>query len=104
MENLKVFPERMQKNIDDALGTIFSQHLLLAMIGKGVMREKASKIISANAKTAMEQQTDFQYLVFQDPDMYRWGCRPAWGWHIESRDGWDRRNKHAGSAELPCPG
>jgi adenylosuccinate lyase len=66
MENIKVYPERMRENIESSMGVIFSQLLLLAMIEKGVSREKASEIISADAKTAWEQDIDFQYLVLED--------------------------------------
>lgn len=63
---LKVYPERMRENIDNSMGVIFSQLLLLAMIEKGVMRETANEIISADAKIAWDQRTDFQYLVLED--------------------------------------
>ena len=41
MKNLKVFPERMSYNIEISHGVIFSQRLLLALLRKGVMRDKA---------------------------------------------------------------
>jgi adenylosuccinate lyase len=66
MDNLKVFPDTMRRNIEVSRGVVFSQRLLLAMIAKGVMREQANEIISADAKAAWEQQTDFQYLVLED--------------------------------------
>ncbi len=66
INKLKVYPERMRDNVDSSMGVIFSQLVLLAMIEKGVMREKANEIISDDAKTAWQQQTDFQYLVLED--------------------------------------
>jgi len=69
MDNLKVFPENMRQNIDDSLGVVFSQRLLLALIAKGIMREKANEIISVDARAAWEQQIDFQYLVLENPQI-----------------------------------
>lgn len=69
MKNLKVFPERMSYNIEISHGVIFSQRLLLALLRKGVMRDKARAMISTNAKIASEQEIDFQYLVLEDPNI-----------------------------------
>lgn len=69
MKNLKVFPERMSHNIEVSHGVIFSQRLLLALLRKGVMRDKAMAMISANAKISAEQEVDFQYLVLEDPNI-----------------------------------
>ncbi len=66
MNRLKVFPDNMRHNIDSSLGVIFSQRLLLTMIGKGIMRSAANAIISEDVKIARDQQIDFQYLVLQD--------------------------------------
>ena len=66
MANLKVFPENMRRNIDNSLGVIFSQRLLLTMIGKGIQRSEANRIISEDVKIAWDQQIDFQYLVLED--------------------------------------
>ncbi|NLF80626.1 MAG: adenylosuccinate lyase [Clostridia bacterium] len=67
MDNLKVFPDNMRRNIEVSRGVVFSQRLLLAMVAKGVMRDQANEIISADAKLAWEQQSDFQYLVLLNP-------------------------------------
>ena len=56
----------MRHNIDSSLGVIFSQRLLLTMIGKGIMRSASNAIISEDVKIARDQQIDFQYLVLQD--------------------------------------
>ena len=69
MKNLKVFPDRMSDNIEISHGVIFSQRLLLALLRKGVMRDKAMAMISANAKVASEQEIDFQYLVLEDSNI-----------------------------------
>ncbi|MDO4582248.1 MAG: adenylosuccinate lyase [Bacillota bacterium] len=69
MEGINVSPAKMNKNLHSNLGLIFSQKVLLALIGKGVMREQAYDWISRNASLAWEQQIDFQYLILEDQDI-----------------------------------
>ena len=69
MEGLAVFPDNMRKNLEKTLGLVFSQRVLLALLGKGVNRETAFGWVQNNAQTAWEQQTDFQYLLLQDADI-----------------------------------
>jgi adenylosuccinate lyase len=52
MDGLVVFPQNMRKNIDKSFGLVFSQKLLLAMIGKGISREQAYKIVQTAAMKA----------------------------------------------------
>ena len=49
IDNLVVYPDNMRKNIDKTQGLIFSQRLLLMLVGKGLTREDAYKIVQANA-------------------------------------------------------
>ncbi|MBQ6807801.1 MAG: adenylosuccinate lyase [Firmicutes bacterium] len=66
MENLRVYPETMRENIDNSLGLVFSQRVMLALMDKGVSREQAYEMVMRNANTAWEQQCDFQFLLLQD--------------------------------------
>ena len=49
IDNLVVYPENMRKNIDKTQGLIFSQRLLLMLVGKGLTREDAYRIVQGNA-------------------------------------------------------
>ena len=50
MENLSVYPQNMQKNIDRLGGLVFSQRVLLTLIEEaGISREDAYKIVQTNA-------------------------------------------------------
>jgi adenylosuccinate lyase len=49
IDNLMVYPENMRRNIDRTQGLIFSQRLLLMLVGKGLTREDAYRIVQANA-------------------------------------------------------
>jgi len=52
IDNLVVYPENMKKNIDKTQGLIFSQRILLMLIGKGLTREEAYNIVQTNAMKA----------------------------------------------------
>jgi len=69
MERLVVLPENMRKNLDNTLGLIFSQRVLMALLAKGVRRETAYEWVQRNAYITIEQRTDYQYLVRQDADI-----------------------------------
>ena len=52
VDDLVVYPDNMLKNIDKTQGLIFSQRLLLILVGKGLTREDAYSIVQANAMKA----------------------------------------------------
>jgi adenylosuccinate lyase len=66
MKGLKVYPENMKRNIELTRGVIFSQRVLLALIGKGLPREKAYKIVQDNAMEAWEKRKSFLSLLETD--------------------------------------
>jgi adenylosuccinate lyase len=49
IEQLLVYPERMQKNLDSLGGLVYSQRVLLALTQAGVAREDAYRIVQKNA-------------------------------------------------------
>ena len=49
MENLLVYPENMQANLDQLGGLVHSQQVLLALTQKGASREEAYKMVQRNA-------------------------------------------------------
>jgi adenylosuccinate lyase len=52
--NLVVFPEQMKKNLDSTRGTIFSGHLLLALVDAGITRENAYSLVQKHALAAFD--------------------------------------------------
>ena len=52
IENLKIYPENMLKNMNIYGGVIFSQKVLLLLIEKGISREEAYKLVQKNAHLA----------------------------------------------------
>jgi adenylosuccinate lyase len=67
MGKLNVYPERMWKNIQLTRGLVSSQQVLLALVGKGLTREKAYAIVQKNALKAWKEGLDFKRLIREDP-------------------------------------
>lgn len=75
MEELRVYPDTMRRNIDKSLGLVFSQRVLLALLEKGLTRDKAYELVMTNANEAWDQQIDFQYLTLEDPEIGKYLTR-----------------------------
>ena len=69
IDNLLVYPETMQANIDKTGGLIFSQRLLLALVDKGAMREDAYLWVQRNAMAKWLDNADFRGSVLHDADI-----------------------------------
>ncbi|MDD7401678.1 MAG: adenylosuccinate lyase [Eubacteriales bacterium] len=63
LDKLVVYPENMLKNIGLTHGVIFSQHILLSLINKGMSREEAYDLVQPLAMQAWENQIEFRPLV-----------------------------------------
>ena len=66
VKNLTVFPENMKRNMDRTFGLIYSQRVLLALIDKGLSREKAYDTVQPKAMEAWEKQVQFRQLLDED--------------------------------------
>ena len=69
IENLKVYPHNIQSNLESTRGLIFSQEVLLTLVGKGVSREAAYQMVQRNAMQVWEDRKDFQELLLADREM-----------------------------------
>ena len=63
---LKVYPENMRRNLELTQGLIFSQRVLLALIDRGVKRQKAYEMVQRNAMNAWEQKKSLLSLLEKD--------------------------------------
>lgn len=63
IENLTVFPENMQRNMQRTFGLISSQQVMLALIEKGMSREKAYDLVQPNAMKAWAEQRPFKAIL-----------------------------------------
>ncbi|MCX5811550.1 MAG: adenylosuccinate lyase [Proteobacteria bacterium] len=67
--NLIVYPERMQKNMDMSKGLYHSEAILLSLINKGLTRQEAYKITQRVAMMCYENSLDFTAEVKKDEEI-----------------------------------
>ncbi len=68
VKNLLVYPDNMQRNMNVYGGVVFSQRVMLALVGQGMRREEAYAIVQSCAHQAWNQPNgDFHALICQDP-------------------------------------
>ncbi len=71
IDNLIVYPEAMQANLDRLGGLVHSQGVMLALARSGLSREAAYAIVQRNAMPVWEGKGDFLSLLKQDPEVAR---------------------------------
>ncbi len=67
--NMKVFPERMKRNLDATQGLVFSGQLLQDLVEHGAPREDSYKWVQGHAMAAWESETSFKDRVAADPNI-----------------------------------
>jgi len=66
IENLKVFEEKVKKNIDITQGLVYSQRILLALVEDGMSREEAYTLVQKYALECWETGESFKEKVRSD--------------------------------------
>ncbi|RLA78581.1 MAG: adenylosuccinate lyase [Deltaproteobacteria bacterium] len=69
IRGLRVYPERMRANLELSKGLIFSQALMLALVRKGLSRQRAYQLVQRNAMRAWEEGRDFRDLIEGDEEI-----------------------------------
>jgi adenylosuccinate lyase len=69
LDKLVVHPERMRQNMELLGEAIYSEHLLLALVRKGVSRDEAYSWVQRNAMRVWETGASFIAEVRHDPDI-----------------------------------
>ena len=69
IKGLQVYPQRMKKNLEFTKGLVFSQRVMLALIDKGLSRQKAYELVQQNAMKAWKGNKDFLNLLKADPEI-----------------------------------
>lgn len=67
LEGLKVFPEKMQVNIDQTFGTLFSQKIKIFLLNKGVNPEVAYRLVQDSAFKAMDRKRHIRDIIAESP-------------------------------------
>ena len=69
VENLVVYPDRMQANLDKLGGLVHSQRVLLALTQAGVSREDAYRLVQRNAMPVWRGEGQFLDLLKADKEV-----------------------------------
>jgi adenylosuccinate lyase len=68
---LRVFPERMRRNLEMTRGLVFSGQLLLDLTAAGMLREDAYRLVQAEAMKAWKEEGDFRAAIESHPEIRR---------------------------------
>jgi len=69
IKGLQVFPQRMKKNMELTKGLVFSQRVMLALIDKGLSRQKAYELVQRNAMKSWKENKSFLNLLKADAEV-----------------------------------
>jgi len=69
MKGLLIYPKRMKRNMELTRGLIFSQRVMLALIDKGLSRQKAYELVQRNAMKSWKGNKKFLTLLKADPEV-----------------------------------
>jgi adenylosuccinate lyase len=71
LAGLRVFPQRMRRNLDATRGLVFSGQLLLDLVEAGAPRDEAYLWVQQHAMDAWEADKSFRDLIAGDPRIAR---------------------------------
>jgi adenylosuccinate lyase len=69
MSGLQIYPQQMKRNIELTKGLVFSQRVMLALIDKGLSRQKAYELVQRNAMKSWKGNKKFLSLLKTDPEV-----------------------------------
>jgi len=69
VDKLNVYPDNMAANLDKSFGLLYSQRVLLALVGAGMLRDDAYAVVQRSAMRAWEEKTSFKELLRVDSDV-----------------------------------
>jgi adenylosuccinate lyase len=71
ISGLRVYPDRMLKNLGLTRGLVFSGQLLLDLAAAGMLREEAYRLVQSHAMKAWEYDQDFRAAIESDAEVTR---------------------------------
>jgi len=69
MRGLQIYPQKMKKNMGLTRGLAFSQRVMLALVDKGLSRQKAYELVQRNAMKAWKGNKDLLRLLKADSEV-----------------------------------
>ena len=70
--NLCVYPENMKRNLEKNGGAVYSETVLLALVGKGVSRDTAYRMVQRHALNAGKNGGDLKRDLLDDAEIRRY--------------------------------
>ena len=70
-KDMRVYPDHMKRNIEVTRGLVFSQRVMIALIDKGLSRQRAYSIVQRNAMKSWKEEIDFLDLLKEDRDVLK---------------------------------
>jgi adenylosuccinate lyase len=71
IDNLAVYPENMRRNLQKSGGAIFSERVLLRLVGKGIARDQAYRMVQRHALKVGKEGGDLKRELMRDPEIRR---------------------------------
>jgi hypothetical protein len=62
----------MKRNMEKFGGLVFSEHVMLALVSKGLSREQAYKLVQRNAARVWDERVPFLNALLGDPEVRRY--------------------------------
>lgn len=69
VEGLVVYPERMRENLERSRGLYFSEAIMLALVEKGLARQRAYELVQKHAMAAFAGAGEFRELLLLDAEL-----------------------------------
>ena len=69
IKNLAVYPKRMEENLNQLKGLIFSQQVLMKLTNMGLKRERAYDMVQRNALKVWDSGKAFKALLLEDGEI-----------------------------------
>jgi len=67
VQGMVVYPDHMRANLEKMKGLVMSEHVMLALVDKGMAKDEAYRTVQAVAMKAFESGGDFRELAAADP-------------------------------------
>lgn len=69
VDGMRVFPDRMRRNLELTRGLVFSGQLLLDLTAAGMLREDAYRLVQSEAMKAWREEGDFRAAIEAHPEV-----------------------------------
>jgi adenylosuccinate lyase len=69
VDGMRVYPDRMRRNLESTKGLVFSGQVLLDLAAAGMLREDAYRLVQSEAMRAWHEEGDFQAAVEGHPEV-----------------------------------